>query len=412
MGGLAITMFAGITILAVIARVRVVENTCDLVAFHGNCSTDPQRTVIAQLASSVFGGVHSPLFYYVQATTALILILAANTAYNGFPMLTSILAQRNFAPRQLRTRGDRLAYSNGIVLLALIAAGLLFAYHASVTKLIQLYILGVFTSFTLSQIGMVKHWNRELRQVIATGVRTRMQVSRAINAVGAVLTGLVLVIVLATKFSNGAYLVVIAVPVLWVLMRAVAKHYAAVATELEPRPGARLLPSRVHAIVLVSRLHQPTLRAIAYARATRPSNPDRADRPGRHRGHRCPARRVAPRRPFRPADRTRLALPGHLRTRHRVCAPATRRVPPRPRRRLRPRVRRGPLVGGTPAQPERPAPQGPAAAAARRDDDQRPVATRLRRRHRSSTGASRGAAARSEGRVVCGQGSRGLESPT
>ncbi len=271
MGLIAVVMFAGITVLAVVAKVRVTENTCDLVGFSGNCATDPQRTVIAQLAASVFGGVHSPLFYYIQATTALVLILAANTAYNGFPMLMSILAKNSFVPRQLRTRGDRLALSNGILVLAFIAGSLLVAYQASVTRLIQLYILGVFTSFTLSQIGMVRHWNRQLALVIAPGVRGRMQVSRAINAFGAVLTGLVLVIVLATKFLNGAYLVVIAVPLLWLLMRGVRRHYQSVRTELQPRPGARLLPSRVHAVVLVSTLHQPTLRALAYARATRPS---------------------------------------------------------------------------------------------------------------------------------------------
>jgi hypothetical protein len=271
MGLIAITMFAGITALAVVAQVKVVEHTCDIVNFPGNCVDDPQRTVIAQLASSVFGGPHSPLFFYVQATTALILILAANTAYNGFPMLASILARHDLMPRQLRTRGDRLAYSNGIVMLAVIAGALLFVYQASVTRLIQLYILGVFTSFTLSQIGMVRHWNRELRTVTAPGVRGHINVARLINAVGASLTGLVLVIVLVTKFTGGAYLVVVAVPLLVLLMRGISKHYARVATELQPRPHARQLPSRVHAVVLVSTLHQPALRALAYARATRPS---------------------------------------------------------------------------------------------------------------------------------------------
>jgi amino acid transporter len=271
MGGLAITMFAGITALAVVAHVRVTENTCDITNFPGDCAADPQRTAIAQLAAAVFGGAHSPLFFYVQATTALILILAANTAYNGFPMLASILARHDLMPRQLRTRGDRLAYSNGIVMLALIAGGLLFVYQASVTRLIQLYILGVFTSFTLSQIGMVRHWNAELRSVTAPGVRGQVHVARGINAVGAALTGLVLVIVLVTKFTGGAYLVVIAVPLLVLMMRGIARHYSQVATQLQPRPQARQLPSRVHAVVLVSTLHEPALRALAYARATRPS---------------------------------------------------------------------------------------------------------------------------------------------
>ncbi|MFN8081733.1 MAG: APC family permease [Kineosporiaceae bacterium] len=271
MGLIAIIMFVGITVLAMVARVRVVEHTCDIVNFPGDCTADPQRTVIAQLAAAVFGGTSSPLFYYVQATTALVLVLAANTAFNGFPMLASILAQHRLMPRQLRTRGDRLAFSNGIVMLALIAGSLLVAYQASVTRLIQLYILGVFTSFTLSQIGMVRHWNHDLARVTAPGVRRQIQLARLINAVGAVLTGLVLVIVMITKFTGGAYLVVIAVPLLVAMMRAIARHYARVARDLKPQPRGRRLPSRVHAIVLISTLHQPTIRALAYARATRPS---------------------------------------------------------------------------------------------------------------------------------------------
>jgi amino acid transporter len=271
MGTIAIIMFGGITALAVVTHAKVTENTCDISNFPGNCATDPQRTVIAQLASAVFGGPHSPMFYFIQATTALILILAANTAYNGFPMLGSILARHDFMPRQLRTRGDRLAFSNGILMLATIAGALLFVYQASVTRLIQLYILGVFTSFTLSQIGMVKHWNQELRTVTAPGVRGQINVARVINTIGALLTGLVLVIVLVTKFTGGAYLVVIAVPLLVLLMRSISRHYGRVSTELSPRPKGRQLPSRVHAVVLISKLHQPALRALAYARATRPS---------------------------------------------------------------------------------------------------------------------------------------------
>jgi amino acid transporter len=270
MGITAIVMFAGITALALIAKVRITDNACDLIGFPGNCGTDPQRTVIAQLAAAVFGGQHSPLFFYVQATTALILVLAANTAYNGFPMLASILAQHRYLPRQLHTRGDRLAFSNGIILLAVIAGGLIYAYGGSVTRLIQLYILGVFTSFTLSQAGMVRHWNRVLADERDPASRRRIHRSRLINAVGACLTALVLVVVLATKFSHGAYLVVIAVPLLFGLMRAIRRHYDRIAAELEPEPYGQIMPARIHAVVLVSTLHRPTLRALAYARATRP----------------------------------------------------------------------------------------------------------------------------------------------
>jgi amino acid transporter len=270
MGALSIVMFGGITVLALLAKVRYVENTCDLVGFTGNCNTDAQRTVIAQIAAATFGGTSSPMFFYIQAATALVLILAANTAFNGFPLLGSILAQHRYLPRQLHTRGDRLAFSNGILLLSLIAAVLIYVYKGSVTALIQLYILGVFTSFTLSQLGMVKHWSRMLRAETDPRSRSRMHRSRVINAFGAVLTGLVLVVVTVTKFSHGAYLVVIAIPGLFALMRGIRRHYDRVAAELIPEPGGIRLPSRIHALVLVSRLHRPTIQALAYARATRP----------------------------------------------------------------------------------------------------------------------------------------------
>ncbi|GIG61807.1 DNA-binding protein [Longispora fulva] len=272
MGILAIIMFAGITALALISDVRYVEHTCDLVGFTGNCETDAQRTVIAQLAAAIFGGTDTVMFYFIQASTALILILAANTAFNGFPMLGSILAEHRFLPRQLHTRGDRLAFSNGIIALAAIAGALIYLFDGSVTRLIQLYILGVFTSFTLSQIGMVRHWNRHLRTERDPKERARMHRARIINAVGACLTGLVLIVVLATKFTHGAYLVVIAVPLLFAMMRGIRRHYDRVAAELVPEPGGMMLPSRIHALVLVSRLHRPTLRALAYARATRPDS--------------------------------------------------------------------------------------------------------------------------------------------
>jgi amino acid transporter len=272
MGILSIVMFGGITALALIARVRYVDNACDLIGFTGNCTSDAQRTVIAQLAAAVFGGTHSPMFYFIQAATALILILAANTAFNGFPLLGSILAEHRYLPRQLHTRGDRLAFSNGILLLALVAGALIYVYQASVTDLIQLYILGVFTSFTLSQTGMVRHWSRLLRNERDPRARSRMHHSRWINAFGACFTGLVLIIVTVTKFTHGAYLVVIAIPVLFAMMRGIRRHYDRIAAELVPDPGGIVLPSRIHAVVLVSRLHRPTIRALAYARATRPDS--------------------------------------------------------------------------------------------------------------------------------------------
>jgi amino acid transporter len=270
MGVLAITMFAGVTALALISHTRVVENTCDLIGFPGDCSHDAQRTVIAQIAAAVFGN-NSVMFYFMQAATALILILAANTAYNGFPLLSSILARDRYLPRQLHSRGDRLAFSNGIILLALIAAVLIYAFDGSTTRLIQLYILGVFTSFTLCQTGMVVHWNRQLADTTTPAERHRIHRSRAINAFGACFTGVVLVVVMVTKFSHGAYLVVIAIPVLFVLMRGIHRHYAAVRAELRTDMDEdRVLPSRVHAIVLISNWHKATQRALMFAKATKP----------------------------------------------------------------------------------------------------------------------------------------------
>jgi amino acid transporter len=269
MGALAITMFAGVTALAMIAHTRVVENTCDLIGFPGDCATDPQRTVIAQIAAAVFGN-NSVMFFFMQAATALILILAANTAYNGFPLLSSILAQDRYLPRQLHTRGDRLAFSNGIILLAAIAGGLIYAFDGSATRLIQLYIVGVFTSFTLCQVGMVRHWNRELARAIGPAERRRVHRARAINAFGSCFTGLVLIVVMVTKFTHGAYLVVIAIPLLCILMRGIHRHYAAVRAELRTEDEDQALPSRVHAVVLVSSWHKATQRALLFARATRP----------------------------------------------------------------------------------------------------------------------------------------------
>jgi hypothetical protein len=202
----------------------------------------------------------------------LILALAANTAFNGFPVLASILARDGFLPRQLHTRGDRLAFSNGIIVLAGLAIVLIVIYQAEVSSLIQLYIVGVFVSFTFSQLGMIRHWNRLLAQGPPAADRRRMYRSRAVNAVGFVMTGSVLIIVLLTKFTKGAWIVVIAMPLLYLLMQGIRRHYDQVSVELAVQDDDRMvLPSRVHAMVLVSKVHKPTLRALSFARATRPS---------------------------------------------------------------------------------------------------------------------------------------------
>ncbi|MFZ4496039.1 MAG: APC family permease [Candidatus Nanopelagicales bacterium] len=268
LGVIATTMFAGITWLAIKTQVQVTEFDKDLIGLPEGQS---QKTVIVQVAGAVFENFEIAVLV-ISLSTALILALAANTAFNGFPVLGSILARDGYLPRQLHTRGDRLAFSNGILMLAGLAVVLVVIYQANVTNLIQLYIIGVFVSFTLSQLGMIKHWNRHLLSETVPAERRKMFRSRAINFVGFLMTGSVLVIVLATKFTKGAWIVVVAMPLIFLLMRAIRKHYDRVALELVTTDDDKImLPTRVHALVLVSKIHKPTLRALAYARATRPS---------------------------------------------------------------------------------------------------------------------------------------------
>ena len=276
MGLLSVTMLLSNVTLARLTGVKMRDpDHPDQLTLNGQpLGEDYQEdTIIGQLAHSVFSGF-PPGVIYVSIVTGIILILAANTAFNGFPVLASILAKDGYLPRQLHTRGDRLAYSNGILILAGAAALLVWGFNAEVTKLIQLYIVGVFVSFTLSQTGMVRHWNRHLRVERDRAARARMQRSKVINAIGATMSGVVLLVVLATKFTRGAGYAIAAMAVLFVMMLAIQRHYARVRQELsvaEASTDESVLPSRVHAIVLVSKIHKPTLRAIAYARATRPS---------------------------------------------------------------------------------------------------------------------------------------------
>ncbi|GGV07343.1 APC family permease [Streptomyces spectabilis] len=273
MGALAVTMFCGIIGLAMATNVHMAEKPAkDLLENGVPVGGDyVQNPVISQVAEAVFGN-GSFLFIVLAAATALVLFLAANTAYNGFPLLGSILAQDRYLPRQLHTRGDRLAFSNGIVLLAGAAALLVWVYGADSTRLIQLYIVGVFVSFTLSQIGMVRHWNRHLSTEQDPGKRRHMVRSRAINTFGAFFTGLVLIVVLVTKFTHGAWVALLGMVIFYATMTAIRRHYDRVSEEIAAPEGPTddsVRPSRVHSIVLVSKIHKPTLRALAYAKLMR-----------------------------------------------------------------------------------------------------------------------------------------------
>jgi amino acid transporter len=261
---LATTMFAGITALAMLAHVHMAESPAGLIGAPGGYA---QKTALSQIGIAAFG--QTVPFYLLQGFTAAILVLAANTAFNGFPVLASLLGRHNYLPHQLSQRGDRLVFSNGIVLLGAVASVLIVAFDAQVARLIQLYILGVFLSFTLSQLGMVRHWQREIA-VAPPGELRRLRRKQAVNGAGALVTGLVFAIVLVTKFAQGAWIVVVAAPVLFWTMKGIHAHYGSIARSLVPTPSGVALPARIHAVVLVSNLLAPTLRALAFAQATAP----------------------------------------------------------------------------------------------------------------------------------------------
>ncbi|MET0781304.1 MAG: APC family permease, partial [Microbacterium sp.] len=277
MGGIAIVLFSGLTILALVSGVHYAENPCHLVGF--DCENQPQPSLMAQVAAATFGMGSIP-FFIIQAATACVLLLAANTAFNGFPLLGSVLARDGYAPKALNTRGDRLVYSNGMIILGIVAIAVLVIYQAQLTTLIQLYIIGVFTSFSLGQIGMVRHWKRSLRNLRALPADAAAQPSAAyerrsaliglvINALGAGMTVFVLLIVTVTKFTHGAWLVFIAIPILAILMIGVNRYYRDVEHEIEPDDQTHFGSDGDVAIVLVGRLQKPVIKAIDYALAAR-----------------------------------------------------------------------------------------------------------------------------------------------
>lgn len=242
MGLISIAMFLGISTLARLFDVRISEETAD-----------QYGTVISQIGRATFNGGIG--FWLLQVFTAGILILAANTAYQDFPRLSAILSRYRFMPRQFRNRGDRLVFSNGVFALALLAGVLLVVFDAQVSRLIQLYVVGVFTSFTLSQTGMVRHW--------LTSRERGWRRSVVINAIGAVTTGVVLVIVAVVKFAHGAWIVIVAVPLLVAWMMSIRRHYLRVASHLRHLPVRG--GSRSHRVILLAaHTDSATERALRY----------------------------------------------------------------------------------------------------------------------------------------------------
>jgi amino acid transporter len=277
MGGIAIVLFAGLTALGLLSGVHYAENPCSLIGF--DCANQPQPSLMAQIAAATFGAGSIP-FFLIQAATACVLLLAANTAFNGFPLLGSVLARDGYAPKALNTRGDRLVYSNGMIILGIGAIVVLVVYQANLTTLIQLYIIGVFVSFSLGQIGMVRHWRRALRnlktltadaaaQSAALYERRSARTGLVINSIGAAMTVFVLVIVTVTKFTHGAWLVFLAIPVLATLMIGVNRYYRDVEHEIEVDDSTHFGSNGDLAIVLVNRLQKPVIKAIDYALAAK-----------------------------------------------------------------------------------------------------------------------------------------------
>ena len=241
MAALAITMFMGITLLA--HAYGVVPNNAE--------------TVVSQIARATFGG-RGTLYFAVQIATMLILVLAANTAYADFPRLASIVARDRFLPRQFTTQGDRLAFSNGILILSGLAALLLTVFAGDTHALIPLYMIGVFVSFTLSQAGMVVHW----RRLRTPGWRS----SATINGFGAIVTAVVLVIVAVTKAAEGAWIIIVMIPVLVLLFTTTRRHYDHVAAELTLRDWHAEPVGRHVVLVPIGSLQRAVVKALRYAR--------------------------------------------------------------------------------------------------------------------------------------------------
>lgn len=268
-GVVGVVLFVGVTALAVIADVRYAADPCDLAGF--DCAEEPQRTVLAQVAAAVFDdGAFG--FFVVQLATVLVLLVAAITAFETFPMLGSVMARHRHLPRQLHHRGDRHAFTNAVVVIAAAAVVAVVAFDMSVTRLVPPYVASVFLGIALGQAGMVRHWNRQLSGPLRATEKTAAVRARILSGLAAVLTGVVALVVGVSGFTGGVWVVPAAIAALYLAMRGIRAHYVRVETELsvDDGSGGTLLPSRVHAIVLVSRLHKPTMRALAYARSGHP----------------------------------------------------------------------------------------------------------------------------------------------
>jgi len=241
-------MFLGISVLAY---------------FYGAAPHEGGETVVSQIARQVFGT--GAVYFVIQVATAFILVLAANTSFNGFPQLASLLSRDRYLPRQFSSRGDRLVFSNGIVALGVFAALLVIIFDAREQAMLPLYAIGVFISFTLSQSGMVVRW-----------LRTRAPSWRrsvVINGIGAIMTAIVFLVIIVTRFAHGAWSVLVLIPLLVLLFRAIHQHYINVAHQLSLEQAPRMEPVRRHTVlVLVSGIHRGVVPALEFAKSLAPDN--------------------------------------------------------------------------------------------------------------------------------------------
>jgi hypothetical protein len=274
MAALLAIMFIGTSVMAYLYKIHPSEN----------------ETVISQFARIIFTGGMGWFYYVIQGTTALILILAANTSFADFPRLASLLARDRFLPRQFATRGDKLVFSNGIIILALFAAVLVIAFGGDTSRLIPLYAVGVFLSFTLSQGGMVRHWMKAGRALKADAAARKNQAGYAnaapyhikpseahqakhwkksifVNGLGAIATLVVTIVLILTKFIHGAWIVVVLIPLLVALFRAIHRHYVDVGRQLTTEGAQKLQPIEHEVIVPISGIHRGVLQALEYAKA-------------------------------------------------------------------------------------------------------------------------------------------------
>ncbi|MFN2578848.1 MAG: APC family permease [Pyrinomonadaceae bacterium] len=280
MAALLTTMFIGTSVMAYLYQVQPHQN----------------ETVISQFARIIFTGPMAWFYYVLQGATALILVLAANTSFADFPRLASLLARDRFVPRQFATRGDKLVFSNGIIILAVFAGLLVVAFGGDTSRLIPLYAVGVFLSFTLSQVGMVRHWLRAGRKLKSAGGASQATAlndydgapnqikinneklpghwkkSIVVNGLGGIATFIVLLVLVTTKFIHGAWIVVVLIPLLVALFRAIHRHYADVATQLTTEGFQKLQPIRHEVIVPISGIHRGVLKALEYAKAIGPEH--------------------------------------------------------------------------------------------------------------------------------------------